>query len=75
MQAGGFGGVTSKVEVTQKINHEGEVNRARYMPQNPYLIATKSVASDVYVFDWCVTLAANTYVVVIFAVVLTSVAI
>ena len=22
------------------------------MPQNPYLIATKSIASDVYVFDW-----------------------
>lgn len=51
-EAGGFGGVSSKIEVTQKINHEGEVNRARYMPQNPYLIATKSVSSEVYVFDW-----------------------
>ena len=29
-----------------------QVNRARYMPQNPYLIATKSPAADVYVFDW-----------------------
>jgi len=28
------------------------VNRARYMPQNPYLIATKSPSADVYVFDW-----------------------
>ena len=41
-EAGGFAGVSSKIEITQRINHEGEVNRARYMPQNPYLIATKS---------------------------------
>ena len=45
-------GVSAKIEITQKINHEGEVNRARYMPQNPYLIATKSPASEVHVFDW-----------------------
>jgi histone-binding protein RBBP4 len=51
-EAGGFGGTSSKIEVTQKINHEGEVNRARYMPQNPYLIATKSISSETYVFDW-----------------------
>jgi len=51
-EAGGFGGVNAKIEITQKINHEGEVNRARYMPQNPYLIATKSISSEVYVFDW-----------------------
>jgi len=51
-EAGGFAGVSAKIEITQKINHEGEVNRARYMPQNPYLIATKSPSADVYVFDW-----------------------
>jgi len=51
-EAGGFSGGNAKVEITQRINHDGEVNRARYMPQNPYLIATKSVSSDVYVFDW-----------------------
>jgi len=51
-EAGGFGGVNAKVEIIHKINHEGEVNRARYMPQNPYLIATKSISSEVYVFDW-----------------------
>lgn len=27
----------------QKINHTGEVNRARYMPQNPFIIVTKTV--------------------------------
>ena len=48
-------GVSAKIEITQKINHEGEVNRARYMPQNPYLIATKSPSNDVFVFDWCVS--------------------
>lgn len=35
----------------QTINHNGEVNRARYMPQNPDLIATKTVSGDVNVFD------------------------
>lgn len=29
-----------------------QVNRARYMWQNPYLIATKSAGSDVLVFDY-----------------------
>lgn len=31
---GGFGGTLSKIDIKIKINHEGEVNRARYMPQN-----------------------------------------
>lgn len=35
----------------QNINHEGEVNRARYMPQNADLIATKTVNGKVFVFD------------------------
>lgn len=40
------------VQVIQQINHEGEVNRARYMPQNPFLIATKTVSAEVFVFDY-----------------------
>ncbi|XP_069147404.1 WD-40 repeat-containing protein MSI1 isoform X1 [Solanum lycopersicum] len=36
----------------QQINHDGEVNRARYMPQNPFIIATKTVSAEVYVFDY-----------------------
>lgn len=43
---------TYMLQVTQQINHEGEVNRARYMPQNPFLIATKTVNAEVYVFDY-----------------------
>jgi len=39
---GGFGSVSGKIEIEIKINHEGEVNRARYMPQNPCIIATKT---------------------------------
>ncbi|CAL1694350.1 unnamed protein product [Somion occarium] len=40
-----------RIQITQKINHEGEVNRARYMPQNPDLIATKAVSGEVLIFD------------------------
>ena len=37
---GGFGGVLSKIDVKIKINHDGEVNRARVMPQNQVEILT-----------------------------------
>lgn len=49
---GGFGSSSCKIEVKMKINHEGEVNRARYMPQNPSVIATKTPSKDVLVFDY-----------------------
>ena len=41
-----------QVQIIQQINHEGEVNRARYMPQNQFIIATKTVNAEVYVFDY-----------------------
>ncbi|CAN8076095.1 unnamed protein product [Agarophyton chilense] len=50
-QGGYRTGQHGKVEVIQKINHDGEVNRARYMPQNPFIIATKTIQSDLFVFD------------------------
>nr|OQO31555.1 hypothetical protein B0A51_01397 [Rachicladosporium sp. CCFEE 5018] len=40
-----------KLEVVQKIVHPGEVNKARYQPQNPNLIATWSPDNNVYVWD------------------------
>jgi len=49
---GGFGTVSGKIEIDIKINHEGEVNRARYMPQNKFVIATKTPTSDVLIFDY-----------------------
>jgi histone-binding protein RBBP4 len=42
---------SGKVEAIQKIAHDGDVNRARYMPQNPNIIATKSSNKDLYIFD------------------------
>lgn len=51
-EVGGFGAGAGKVQVTHLINHDGEVNRARYCPQNPFVLATKTVSADVYVFDY-----------------------
>lgn len=42
---------SARIRVKQTINHKGEVNRARYMPQNPDLIATKTVDGPVFIFD------------------------
>lgn len=50
-ELGGFGGVSGKVEIKIRINHDGEVNRARYMPSNEYIVATKTIHSEVHIFD------------------------
>uniref|UniRef100_A0A6B2L5N4 Histone-binding protein RBBP4-like N-terminal domain-containing protein n=1 Tax=Arcella intermedia TaxID=1963864 RepID=A0A6B2L5N4_9EUKA len=42
--------VPAKVEIQKMINHPGEVNKARHMPQNPSVIATKTIYSDVLIF-------------------------
>ena len=51
-EAGGFGASNGRIQVIQQINHKGEVNRARSCPQNHFLVATKTVSADVYVFDY-----------------------
>ena len=51
-EVGGYGAGAGKVQVTHLINHDGEVNRARYCPHNPFVIATKTVSADVYLFDY-----------------------
>ncbi|XP_074331844.1 WD-40 repeat-containing protein MSI2-like [Apium graveolens] len=43
--------ILPKVEVTQKIHVDGEVNRARCMLQKPFVVAAKTTNADVYVFD------------------------
>jgi len=48
---GGFGGAAGKIEITQKIPHNGEANRARHCPQNPNLIATKTKHATINIFD------------------------
>jgi len=40
-----------KFDIIQKIDHDGEINKARYMPQNPNMIATMCVDGRVLVFD------------------------
>ena len=49
-EVGGFAGA-GKIQVKVKINHAGEVNRARHCPQNKFVVATKTVKSDVHIFD------------------------
>lgn len=52
LELGGYGGFNdAHIHITQKIVHEGEVNRARYQFENPNIIATKSRSGEVYVFD------------------------
>eukprot|EP01117_Protostelium_nocturnum_P003971 TRINITY_DN1523_c1_g2_i2.p1 TRINITY_DN1523_c1_g2~~TRINITY_DN1523_c1_g2_i2.p1 ORF type:complete len:419 (-),score=107.03 TRINITY_DN1523_c1_g2_i2:939-2195(-) len=51
-EVGGFGTGGDKIEVLMTINHDGEVNKARYMPQNAQIIATKTITSEVLVFDY-----------------------
>ncbi|KIJ53655.1 hypothetical protein M422DRAFT_58500 [Sphaerobolus stellatus SS14] len=50
-ELGGHNVTGPRIQITQRINHDGEVNRARYMPQNVDLIATKTVSGQIYVFD------------------------
>ena len=42
---------TPKIQIIQKIIHPGEINKARYMPQNPDLIATKCTSGEILIFD------------------------
>ncbi|KAE8703158.1 WD-40 repeat-containing protein MSI1 [Hibiscus syriacus] len=44
--------IIPKVEITQKMRVDGEVNRARCMPQNPVIIGAKTSGCEVFVFDY-----------------------
>ena len=52
----GGAGITSnkqtRISIDIQINHQGEVNRARYMPQDKKIIATKTVNGEVHIFDY-----------------------
>lgn len=52
-ELGGHGGAKEPLifNVIQKITHPGEVNKARYQPQNPNLIATWAPNSNIYLWD------------------------
>ncbi len=49
---GGYGEGQCRINIVQKIPHDGEVNRARYMPQNPCVIASKANSGEVWIFDY-----------------------
>ena len=53
---GGTGAGASKqarIKIDVQINHQGEINKARYMPQDPKIIATKTVDDgEVHIFDY-----------------------
>jgi len=56
-EIGGYGGSSTKsamevkFNIVQKIDHKGEVNKARYQPQNPNIIATMCTDGRVMIFD------------------------
>ncbi|KAK3171456.1 Histone acetyltransferase type B subunit 2 [Lepraria neglecta] len=58
-EIGGYGGGASKktpvmevkFNIVQKIDHKGEVNKARYQPQNPNIIATMCTDGRVMIWD------------------------
>jgi histone-binding protein RBBP4 len=57
-EVGGYGGgptskgqFEAKFSIRQKIDHPGEVNKARYQPQNPNMIATMCTDGRVRVWD------------------------
>lgn len=53
-EIGGYGkgdATALKCEIVQKIEHPGEVNKARYQPQNPDIIATFCVDGKILIFD------------------------
>ena len=41
-----------KLVIDQQVGHDGEVNKARYMPQSSNLIATKTTSGEVHLFDF-----------------------
>lgn len=54
-ELGGFGHANTgvgKIEIRMKIKHEGEVNRARYMPQNHFIVATRGPSPELYIWDF-----------------------
>jgi len=40
-----------KIEPVSVLSHQGEVNKARHMPQQPNIIATRPPSGDIFVFD------------------------
>ena len=39
------------LSLDQQLMHDGEVNKARFMPQSHNVVATKTISGEVHVFD------------------------
>ncbi len=50
-ELGSYGGRSAKLTVCASFGHPGEVNRARYMPQDSLIVATKTNTGAVNVYD------------------------
>lgn len=52
-ELGGYGAAKEQMSfaIIQKITHPGEVNKARYQPQNPNIIATFAPDNNIYLWD------------------------
>lgn len=46
-----IGQSSGNVEIEKRIFHEGEVHRARHMPQTPNIVCTKSISGDLNIYD------------------------
>jgi histone-binding protein RBBP4 len=49
-EIGGFSMVKGKFNIVQRIPFDSEVNRARFNPSNPVVVAAWSVSGNVYIF-------------------------
>jgi len=54
-ELGGYGTGDSsigKIHIRMKIKHDGEVHRARYMPQNHFIVASRGPQAPLYIWDF-----------------------
>ena len=54
-ELGGYGAGDSsigKIHIRMKIKHEGEVHRARFMPQNHFIVASRGPQAPLYIWDF-----------------------
>ena len=42
----------NRLDIETKILHDGEINKARFMPQKYNVIATKTISGEVHIFDY-----------------------
>lgn len=45
------GELVNRISIAQRMDHEGEVNRARHMPQDSTIVATLAPSGDALIFD------------------------